>query len=127
MVIESQETETFPLNYLQAILDGKWIVGPDFFKTKCEIQSILNVSFFYEKDEKNVQFSQVFNEGPKKAVLAWHEDEPPLLTGMKIFFDRGLNQDLKNRISNLVISGGAKIINREPKPDSDTIQVAFKI
>ena len=68
---------------------------------------------------------KVFNEGPKKAVLAFHEDEPPLLTGMKIFFDRGLDQNLKKQISNLVISGGAKIINREPKPESDTIQVAF--
>ena len=56
MVIESSETETFPLNYLQAILDGKWIVGPDFFKTKCEIQSILNVSFSRKRRKKNVKF-----------------------------------------------------------------------
>ena len=49
MVIESSQTETFPLNYLQAILYGKWIVGPDFFKTKSEFQSILKVSFFKKK------------------------------------------------------------------------------
>ena len=44
---------------------------------------------------------------------------------MKIFFDRGLNANLKTRIASLVTTGGAKIINREPKPDSDAIQVAF--
>ena len=51
MVIDSSETETFPMTYLQAILDGKWVVGPDFFKTKSEIQSILNVSFSTKKDQ----------------------------------------------------------------------------
>ena len=51
MVIESSETDKFPMTYLQAILDGKWILGPDFFKTKSEIQSILNVSLF-KKNQK---------------------------------------------------------------------------
>ena len=53
MVIESSETETFPMPYLQAILDGKWILGPDFFKTKSEIKSILNVSFSKKKKDQN--------------------------------------------------------------------------
>ena len=53
MVIESSETDKFPMTYLQAILDGKWILGPDFFKTKSEIKSILNVSFFKEKKDQN--------------------------------------------------------------------------
>ena len=50
MVIESSETDKFPMSYLQAILDGKWILGPDVFKTKSEIQSILNVSL---KNDQN--------------------------------------------------------------------------
>ena len=82
MVIDSSETETFPMTYLQAILDGKWVVGPDFFKTKSEIQSILNVSFSTKKDQNFTIFVGFQWRAKKGRVsLSWrrtaaaHRDE----------------------------------------------------
>ena len=65
MVINSSETETFPMTYLQAILDGKWILGPDYFKTKSEILSILNVSFKKQRS-KFYDFSRFSMKGLRR-------------------------------------------------------------
>ena len=45
MVITASEAENYPMEYLRAMLTGKWIVSPLFLKTKSEIDTLLNVSF----------------------------------------------------------------------------------
>jgi hypothetical protein len=51
-----------------------------------------------------------------------HNQDLGILAGLKIYFDRTVQHEQRNKLSEIAKNAGARIVAREPKPDNDAVQ-----
>ncbi|XP_071482423.1 BRCA1-associated RING domain protein 1-like [Diadema antillarum] len=110
------------MKYMQAILTGRWVLP---FKW---VESCLNEGKRVQEFEFEIQgtVADPESQAPRRARENLQKQFPGLFDGCHFYFSGTFTHPTpsKTELAHLIQLGGGTILNRQPKPDDDVIQVS---